>query len=36
MSYKLSPEYVNLKRLETIIEEYIMEDLYDGRRQEQK
>jgi hypothetical protein len=36
MSYKLSPEYVKLKRLEMIIEEYIMEDLYDDRRQLRK
>ena len=36
MSYKLSPEYVKLKRLEMVIEEMIMEDLYDGRRQMRK
>jgi len=36
MSFKLSPEYVKLKRLEMVIEEYILEDLYDDRRQKRK
>lgn len=32
MSFNLSREYVNLKRMETAIEEYILEDLYDRKQ----